>query len=81
VFRVRADGESKESLERRDLYNRKNKFFTAKSFADLVDEIEDEDERQKWAAEIARVKALYNGLSATYQEGKKDGVESASVWK
>lgn len=81
VFRVRADGESDESLGKRELYNRKNKFFTAKSFADLVTEIEDEAERTKWGAEVDRVKGLYNGLSATYQEGKKDGVESASVWK
>lgn len=81
VFRVRADGESDASLSGRSLYNRKNKFFTAKSFADLLTEIDGEEERQEWAAKIARVKDLYNGLSAKYQEGKKEGVESASVWK
>lgn len=82
VFRVKAvDGESDEALARRELYNRQNKFFTAKSFADLVAEIDDEAEREKWTAEIARVKGLYNALSQTYQEGKKEGVESASVWK
>lgn len=81
VFRVKAEGESEESLSRRELYNRSNKFFTAKSFADLVSEIEDEEERGRWTAEITRVKNLYNGLSQTYQDGKKEGVESASVWK
>ncbi|KAK6218122.1 hypothetical protein LQW54_002872 [Pestalotiopsis sp. IQ-011] len=81
VFRVRGEGESDEALARRQLYNRQNKFFTAKSFADLVAEIQGEDERKKWTAEIARVKALYSALSETYQEGKKEGVESASVWK
>ncbi|KAK9425912.1 putative CMP/dCMP-type deaminase domain-containing protein [Seiridium unicorne] len=81
VFRVKAEGESDESLSKRELYNRRNKFFTAKSFADLVAEIEDDGERRKWTAEVDRVKGLYNGLSETYQEGKKDGVESASVWK
>ncbi|KAK7953806.1 cytidine and deoxycytidylate deaminase zinc-binding region [Apiospora saccharicola] len=49
VFRVRATaGESDDSLEQRPLYNRRNKFFTAKSFADLVDELPDEKEKQKW---------------------------------
>jgi tRNA(Arg) A34 adenosine deaminase TadA len=81
VFRVKAEGDSEESLGKRELYNRQNKFFTAKSFADLVTEIEDEEERRKWAAEVVRIKGLYNGLSETYQEGKKEGVESASVWK
>ncbi|KAI0129621.1 cytidine/deoxycytidylate deaminase family protein [Xylariales sp. AK1849] len=81
VFRVKAEGESEQDLRRRELYNRRNKFFTAKSFADLVAEITDEDERRKWSAEVERVKALYNGLSGTYQEGKKGGAESASVWK
>ncbi|KAK3316481.1 cytidine deaminase-like protein [Apodospora peruviana] len=81
VFRVPAPGDTPETLATRPLYNRKNKFFTAKSLADLLDEIEDETERKRWAEEISRVKALYNGLSETYQEGKKSGAESSSVWK
>ncbi|ORY61622.1 cytidine deaminase-like protein [Pseudomassariella vexata] len=81
VFRVQAEGESEQALGRRELYNRKNKFFTAKSFADLVGEIEDEGERTRWAREVGRVKGLYGGLSERYQEGKREGVESASVWK
>ena len=81
VFRVRAPSDTDETLTARPLYNRKNKFFTAKSLSDLVEEIEDADEKAKWSAEIKRVKELYNSLSATYQEGKKAGTESASVWK
>jgi tRNA(Arg) A34 adenosine deaminase TadA len=81
VFRVRGEGESEESLKARPLYNRRNKFFTAKSLGELVGEIEDEGERKRWVGEIERVKGLYNRLSETYQEGKKGGVESESVWK
>ncbi|KAK8037973.1 cytidine and deoxycytidylate deaminase zinc-binding region [Apiospora phragmitis] len=85
VFRVRAVDdvhERDENLARRPLYNSRNKFFAAKSFAVLVDEISGgEEEKRKWRGEIERVKRLYDGLSETYQEGKSQGVESASVWK
>ncbi|KAK1828500.1 cytidine deaminase-like protein [Podospora conica] len=81
VFRVPGEGDTDATLRARPLYNRKNKFFTAKSLADLVGEVEDEGERERLMGEIERVKGLYNGLSETYQEGKKAGAESASVWK
>lgn len=81
VFRVRAPGDSDESLAARPLYNRTNKFFTGRSLADVVEGIEDPEEREKWTSEIERVKKLYNGLSETYQEGKKKGVETASIWQ
>ncbi|KAK0644021.1 cytidine deaminase-like protein [Cercophora newfieldiana] len=81
VFRVPTSSDTEETLAARPLYNRKNKFFTAKSLVDLLDEIPDEAERTRLASEIDRVKELYNSLSATYQEGKKAGAESASVWK
>ncbi|KAJ9129665.1 Cytidine deaminase-like protein [Coniochaeta hoffmannii] len=81
VFRVRAEGEGDEALGRRALYNRRNKFFTARSLGELVEEIGDEAERERWRAEIERVKGLYSGLSERYQEGKREGVESSSVWK
>ncbi|KAF9878110.1 cytidine and deoxycytidylate deaminase zinc-binding region [Colletotrichum karsti] len=80
VFRVRAAGETDEALGRRELYNRTNKFFTARSLADLVGELP-EEERARWRGETERVKGLYNALSDTYQEGKKAGAESSSVWK
>lgn len=81
VFRVRAPGDSDESLAARPLYNRSNKFFTGRSLADVVEGVEDAGEREKWIGEIERVKKLYNGLSETYQEGKKKGVETASIWQ
>lgn len=81
VFRVKAEGESEEQLQRRQLYNRKNKFFTAKSFEDVVNEVSDPSERERLQGEIKRVKELYDSLSQTYQEGKKEGTTSSSVWK
>ncbi|RKU39744.1 hypothetical protein DL546_000522 [Coniochaeta pulveracea] len=81
VFRVPGPSDTPKTLRERPLYNRKNKFFTAKSLADLLEEIGDQVERERLAAEIVRVKKLYNGLSETYQEGKKAGVETASAWK
>ncbi|KAH8157762.1 hypothetical protein CIB48_g10484 [Xylaria polymorpha] len=91
VFRVPAVSASPglkemegEDLDARPLYNRRNKFFTARSFEDLVREIAEktgEAESKKWGGEVRRVKALYNGLSDTYQKGNKGGTESASFWK
>ncbi|RYC64148.1 hypothetical protein CHU98_g2072 [Xylaria longipes] len=91
VFRVPAVSASPgskqvegEDLDARPLYNRRNKFFTARSFEDLVGEIAEkhgEAEGKKWDDEVRRVKALYNELSDTYQKGKKGGTESASFWK
>jgi tRNA(Arg) A34 adenosine deaminase TadA len=81
VFRVKGEGETDMEVERKPLYNRQNKFFTAKSFTDVVGEVQDEGERKRLMGEIERVKELYNGLSETYQEGKKKGAESSSVWK
>lgn len=78
---MRAPGDTDESLRARPLYNRTNKFFTSRSLAELVEGIEDTGERERWLGEIERVKKLYNGLSETYQEGKKKGVETASVWQ
>lgn len=80
VFRVPGT-ESSEQVEKRDLYNRENKFFTGRSFADLVNDLDTDEEKEKWTAEIQRVKALYNALSETYQEGKRTGAETSSAWK
>lgn len=81
VFRVRAPGDTDEALAGRELYNRRNKFFEGRSLAELVARVGDEAERRRWEAEIARLKAVYGELSATYQEGKRMGVETASVWQ
>ena len=80
VFRVKGQ-ESEEQVGSRALYNRKNKFFTARSVEDVVAEVKEEEERIRLIREIERVKGLYNGLSETYQEGKRAGVGSASAWK
>lgn len=80
VFRVQGT-ESEEQVQGRALYNRENKFFTGRSFLDLVEMLETKEEREHWLAEIKRVKALYNALSDTYQEGKKAGTQTSSAWK
>ncbi|KAI1422449.1 cytidine deoxycytidylate deaminase family protein [Xylaria sp. FL1777] len=76
--------EEKEDLDARPLYNRRNKFFTARSFEDLAREIAErygEAEGERWRDEIRRVKARYDGLSDTYQKSKTEVVGSASIWK
>ncbi|KAH6617770.1 cytidine deaminase-like protein [Chaetomium sp. MPI-SDFR-AT-0129] len=81
VFRVPGPSDTTETLAQRPLYNRRNKFFTAKSLTDLLEELPSDDDRKRWANEIASVKDMYKSLDATYQTGKKAGTESASVWK
>ena len=83
VFRVPsvAVAESDDELKKRPLYNRTNKFFMAKSLTEVVGGIDDEMERENLMREIERVKGMYNALSETYQEGKKEGTTSSSVWK
>ncbi|CAK7564250.1 MAG: hypothetical protein SEPTF4163_002137 [Sporothrix epigloea] len=81
VFRVPAPGDTPETLANRPLYNKNNKFFTSASLADLIAKIEDPAERAHWAAEVARVKSMYVQLSDKYQEGKKAGKETSSVWQ
>lgn len=80
VFRVRGQ-ETDEQVRQRSLYNRDNKFFKARSLADLVSTLENGDEKDRLTGEIQRVKQMYNSLSETYQQGKQSGTESASVWK
>ncbi|KAF2822590.1 cytidine deaminase-like protein [Ophiobolus disseminans] len=80
VFRVKGE-ETNQQVEKRALYNRTNKFFIARSVADVIAKVEDEEERNRLMGEIERVKGLYSGLSETYQEGKKAGAQSASAWK
>jgi tRNA(Arg) A34 adenosine deaminase TadA len=80
VFRVQGK-ETEEQMAGRALYNRKNKFFTAKSVADVIAEIDDGDEKRELLLELDRVRDMYNELSKTYQEGKVAGAASASAWK
>jgi tRNA(Arg) A34 adenosine deaminase TadA len=62
VFRVQGT-ETDEEVAERPLYNRKNKFFTAKSVADVIGEVDDEDEKRNLLSEFDRVKGLYSELS------------------
>ncbi|OBS24833.1 hypothetical protein FPOA_05370 [Fusarium poae] len=81
VFRVRSEGESETALKDRALYNKKNKFFTAKSVQNLADEIQNEDEKQRYKVEVNRVKFLYNALGEEYQRNKNNGIETSSTWR
>jgi tRNA(Arg) A34 adenosine deaminase TadA len=81
VYQVPGPSDTEASLAAKPLYNRENKFFKARSVADVVATIEDEAERGKWMEEIARVKAMYNELSDTYQKGKATGQETSSVFR
>ncbi|KAH7233448.1 cytidine deaminase-like protein [Fusarium tricinctum] len=81
VFRVKADGESDEALQTRPLYNKTNKFFTAKSIENVVLGLEDIAERARWSEEVIRVKRLYNALGDEYQKNKQSGIETSSTWK
>jgi len=81
VFRVKADGESDEALKKRALYNKRNRFFTAKNIGDLVSEIKDEEDKKHWEKEVERAKSMYNALGDEYQKNKKSGIETSSTWK
>ncbi|EXJ64306.1 hypothetical protein A1O7_00642 [Cladophialophora yegresii CBS 114405] len=81
VYQVATPGESEADLAAKPLYNRRNKFFTARSLAELIDEVDDEATKAKLKGELRRVKQMYDGLSATYQEGKQSGAESSSFFK
>ncbi|KAL5628201.1 hypothetical protein BROUX41_002949 [Berkeleyomyces rouxiae] len=81
VFRVRAPSDTDESLAERPLYNKSNKFFQAESFMDLVEQLDNDQDKSFFTEAIQRVKACYNDLSNTYQEGKKSGAETSSHFK
>ncbi|KAK0744355.1 cytidine deaminase-like protein [Apiosordaria backusii] len=48
VFRVPGKWDNEESLRERPLYNKNNKFFTSKSLADLIGELDSEEEKERW---------------------------------
>lgn len=80
VYRVRAPSDTDESLEARPLYNRTNKFFKARSLADLIGDVEDAQAKADLQGELARIKKLYDSLSSTYQDGKQAGTSSSSFF-
>lgn len=81
VYQVPSPEDTFETLAAKPLYNRNNKFFKAKSVADIAASIEDKAKREHWMSEIERVKAMYNELSETYQKGKAAGQETSSVFQ
>lgn len=81
VYQVPSPKDTPEILAGKPLYNRTNKFFKARSIADLINKIPDETARRTWTAEIVRIKALYNELSDTYQKGKETGQQTSSVFQ
>ena len=81
VFQVASAEDTPETLAAKPLYNRTNKFFRARSVAELVDCIESDADRKKWEREVVRIKSLYSGLSDVYQKGKATGQESSSFFK
>lgn len=81
VYQVPSPEDTPKTLAARPLYNRVNKFFTARSVAELAESLEDGVRRNHWLQEITRVKALYNELSDTYQRGRVAGQETSSVFK
>lgn len=83
VFRVPSvcPGETDEHRAQRALYNRRNRFFTVTSLAELAGQADGEDESRELEERIARVKGLYRSLDETYQEAKASGVATSSIWK
>ena len=81
VYQVASPADTPETLAKKPLYNRTNKFFTGRSVAQLVESMDDDAKKTKWTTEIARVKALYSELSDVYQKGKATGQESASFFQ
>ncbi|KAH0844092.1 hypothetical protein AYO21_02153 [Fonsecaea monophora] len=81
VYQVPSPGDTEETLAAKPLYNRKNKFFTAQSLAELIESVEDVEARTKLQGELERVKKMYDQLSATYQEGKKSGATTSSFFQ
>ncbi|KAK4443015.1 hypothetical protein QBC34DRAFT_362678 [Podospora aff. communis PSN243] len=71
VFRVRAPGDTEETLAKRALYNRRNKFFDAWSVEEILNEVEDEEERGRLGAEIGRVREVYDGFSRDWTKANE----------
>jgi hypothetical protein len=81
VYQVPSPNDTEETLAAKPLYNRTNKFFTAKSLAELINSVDDEEAKTKLTSELGRIKRKYDDLSATYQEGKQSGTASSSFFK
>ncbi|KAK4183176.1 cytidine deaminase-like protein [Podospora australis] len=60
VFRVAAPSDTNESLAARPLYNRDNRYFKARSVAELLDQVEGGAEKERLDGEIQRVRSLFD---------------------
>ncbi|WVR03308.1 hypothetical protein IAU60_000299 [Kwoniella sp. DSM 27419] len=71
VFQVpsTASAETAEEKSTRPLYNRQNAFWTARSVADLLNDLEGAS-KVEMETRVTAIKARYNSLSDTYQSGK-----------
>ena len=64
VFRVVGPGDTGDSLKARTLYNKENRFFTAKSVDELWGGLEEGAQKEGLRGEIQRVRALFDGFKA-----------------
>ncbi|WVQ80976.1 hypothetical protein IAT38_003083 [Cryptococcus sp. DSM 104549] len=69
VFKVPTPSESPYDYAARPLYNKTNAFWTARSVADLVNDLEGE-EKAAMEKRVLKIREEYNGLSGVYQKGK-----------
>ncbi|KJZ78580.1 hypothetical protein HIM_01971 [Hirsutella minnesotensis 3608] len=79
VFRVRGH-ETDEQVQSRPLYNHSNQVFEGRSLNDVAADIGNKEIRDKWLAEMERVKGLYMSLNHIYQEAKTSHAETSSIW-
>ncbi|KJE05644.1 CMP/dCMP deaminase zinc-binding protein [Cryptococcus gattii NT-10] len=69
VFKVPASSESPTEFANRPLYNKSNEFWTARSVAELIEDLEG-DVKEAMKTRAQEIKVKYNGLSKAYQDGK-----------
>lgn len=60
VFRVRAPGDTEETLAARPLYNRQNKFFSVRSVDELIEQVEDGEEKARFKQKFQVVRSIYD---------------------
>ncbi|KXX74116.1 Cytosine deaminase [Madurella mycetomatis] len=59
VFRVRAPGDTDETLAARPLYNKQNKYFSVRSIDELIEQVKDGEEREKFKQKFQAVRDTY----------------------
>jgi len=69
VYKVPVEGESEDAYRSRELYNRKNAFFTSAGIDDMLKDIQGE-EKGKLLERVENIKEKYGKLSEVYQKSK-----------